>query len=126
MRHRGGIDLPMIGVSFSGPIVVSRRMLEKTVDGERSAGGRYTFNERFRRPEDRLEEAESATPPIPAWIEHRSWRPPQHRGTDSRRPPAGSASSLLDSQNWTGPRWLFPSYEWITSPASMSTPTPAR
>ncbi len=75
--HRGEIDLQMIDDFFSGPIVVSWRKLENYITGERREVGRDTINEWFQWLKERLDERESSTPPIPAYVEHKTWRPPK-------------------------------------------------
>jgi hypothetical protein len=75
--YRGEIELQMIDDFFSGPIVVSWRKLENYINGERRDVGRDTINEWFQWLKERLEESESQTPPIPAFIEHKNWSPPR-------------------------------------------------
>jgi len=75
--HRGEIELQMIDDFFSGPILVSWRKLEHYIRDERRDVGRDTINEWFQWLKERLEEAESKAPPIPAYIEHKNWSPPK-------------------------------------------------
>lgn len=73
--HRGEIDLHLIHDFFSGPIVVSWNKLENYVHGERTEVGRDSINEWFQWLKERLEEMESDTPPIPAHIAYKDWKP---------------------------------------------------
>ena len=75
LLHRGEVDLQLIDDFFSGPILVSWRKLEGYVLGERAQVGRDTINEWFQWLKERLEEAESDEPPVPAHIEHKNWKP---------------------------------------------------
>jgi hypothetical protein len=76
--HHGEVELQMIDDFFSGPILVSWRKLENHVLGERREVGRETINEWFQWLKERLEETESDTPPTPAHIQHKNWKPPRH------------------------------------------------
>ncbi len=73
--HRGEIDLQLIDDFFSGPIRISWRSLEGHVMGEREATGRETINEWFQWLNERLEEVESQSAPVPAHIAHKNWQP---------------------------------------------------
>ena len=53
--------------------------LQKYFYDERTATGRQTVGEWFEWLKDRLVKAESKTPPVPAHIEHRDWKPPRRR-----------------------------------------------
>ena len=74
---RGEVSLELVDDFFSGPIVVSWRKLENFIIGERESVGRDTINEWFQWLKERLEETESDTPPTPAHIEHKNWKPPK-------------------------------------------------
>ncbi len=76
--HHGEVDLQLIDDFFSGPIIVSWRKLENYIIGERTEVGRETINEWFQWLKERLEETELDTPPTPAHIEHKNWKPPKY------------------------------------------------
>jgi hypothetical protein len=75
--HRGEIDLQMVGDFFSGPILLSWRKLENFVVGERKEIHRETVNEWFQWLKERLDEIETETAPIPAYIEYKDWKIPR-------------------------------------------------
>jgi hypothetical protein len=77
--HMGEIDLGLVEDFFSGPILISWRKLERHVEGERAATGRETIEEWFQWLAERLRARESVAAAIPAYIEHRNWRPPRSR-----------------------------------------------
>jgi hypothetical protein len=73
--HMGEVDLDLVDDFFSGPITVSWRKLKRHVLGERAMLGRDTIEEWFQWLNERLDERESRTPVIPAYIEHKDWTP---------------------------------------------------
>ena len=73
--HRGEIDMDLVDDFFSGPIVVSWRKLHRYFMDERADTGRETLGEWFQWLAERFAERESATPPQPAHIQYRNWRP---------------------------------------------------
>lgn len=73
---RREISLDMVADFFSGPIVLSWQKLQNYFREEREKMGRPTIGEWFEWLRDRLVEAEFKTPPLPAHIEHRGWKPP--------------------------------------------------
>jgi hypothetical protein len=73
--QRGQVDLPMVDDFFSGPIVLSWRKLQRYTDEQRAELDRQTIWEWFQWLAERMQERESATPPVPAHIEHRHWVP---------------------------------------------------
>lgn len=72
---RREIRLDLVDDFFSGPIVVSWEKLQALVADDREQGGRNTYWEWFQWLHDRMRERESATPPVPAHIEHSEWKP---------------------------------------------------
>jgi len=76
--YRGEVSLQLVDDFFSGPVIVSWQKLENYIIGERYEVGRQAINECFQWLRERLEESESDTPPMPAHIEHRDWKPPKH------------------------------------------------
>jgi len=72
---RGEVSLSLVDDFFSGPITISWRKLKPYVHGERVEQNRETIEEWFEWLADRMMERESAEPPIPAQIAHRSWVP---------------------------------------------------
>jgi hypothetical protein len=63
----------MVDDFFSGPIVLSWRKLRRYVEQQRLELHRDTIWEWFQWLAERMLERESATPPIPAHIQHRHW-----------------------------------------------------
>jgi hypothetical protein len=72
---QGEIDLQLIDDFFSGPIQISWHKIGNLIIGEREETGRQTIGEWWEWLKDRLEEAESKEPPVPAHIAHKDWRP---------------------------------------------------
>ncbi len=72
-RNQARLDL--VDDFFSGPIRVSWEKLHPLVIRMRDVTGRDTISEWFEWLADRMAERESATPPQPAHIAHRDWRP---------------------------------------------------
>ena len=75
--HRKELPLDLVEDFFSGPIRISWSKLGPYVRAEREEQGRDTIEEWFEWLADRISEREGSTPPIPAHIEHRDWRPPR-------------------------------------------------
>ena len=73
--YRGEIELQLIDDFFSGVILISWRKIGGLMIGEREEMGRETIGEWFEWLKDRLEEAESKEPPVPAHIAHKDWKP---------------------------------------------------
>ena len=69
------VELDLIDDFFSGVILISWQKIGRLMIGEREETGRETVGEWFEWLKDRLEEAESETPPVPAHIAHRDWKP---------------------------------------------------
>ncbi len=74
LTFRGEVSLQLLDDFFSGPIVLSWRKLRRFVEELRRIGGRDTYFEWFQWLAERLVERESKAVPIPAHIEHKSWR----------------------------------------------------
>lgn len=77
--HRGDIDIEVFEDFFSGPILYSWEVLRDFVDKMREDTGRDTNFEWFQWLAERVAERESDTPPVPAHIQYRDWRPPKRR-----------------------------------------------
>lgn len=73
---RGEIGLDLVADFFSGPIILSWEKLKNHFRTEREAASRATIGEWFEWLRDRLVEHEAQTPPLPAHVEHRHWKPP--------------------------------------------------
>jgi hypothetical protein len=73
--HRGEIGLDLVEEFFSGPIVVSWRILAGFVQDQREELSRNTAAEWFQWLAERTMERESGTPPVPAYIAHKDWKP---------------------------------------------------
>lgn len=71
---RGEVDIDMVDDFFSGPIRISWRKLQGHVMGERELLERDTIEEWFQWLYDQLAKLESATPPVPAHIQHKDWK----------------------------------------------------
>jgi hypothetical protein len=72
---RGEMSIHLVDDFFSGPIVVSWRKLQSYFIGERKETGRETVGEWFQWLAERFAERESTTPPVPAYVQYREWRP---------------------------------------------------
>jgi hypothetical protein len=73
--HRDEISMDLLDDFFSGPIIVSWRKLQGYFLGERDETGRETIGEWFQWLAERFAEREGTTPPVPAHIQFRDWRP---------------------------------------------------
>jgi len=73
--QRGQLEMGMVDDFFSGPIAFSWRKLRHYVIDQRAELGRGTLWEWFQWLAERMQEREAATPPVPAHIEHRGWKP---------------------------------------------------
>jgi hypothetical protein len=69
------VRLDLVDDFFSGPIRVSWEKLGPLVTRMREVTGRDTIAEWFQWLADRMAEREATTPPEPAHIAHRDWRP---------------------------------------------------
>ena len=72
---RGEVSIDLVDDFFSGPIVASWRKLQSHFFDERRETGRETVGEWFQWLAERFAERESATPPVPAHVQYRDWRP---------------------------------------------------
>lgn len=72
---RGEVGIDLVDDFFSGPIVVSWRKLQNYYFDERRETGRETVGEWFQWLAERFAEREGTTPPVPAHVQHRGWRP---------------------------------------------------
>src|SRR6266446_5631099 len=76
-RHELTLDL--IDDFFSGPILLSWKKLQVYAEEWRRTQNRETFSEWFHWLAERMMEREKLTPPVPAYIAHRTWREPRRR-----------------------------------------------
>jgi hypothetical protein len=72
---RREVTLDLMDDLFSGAISISWRKLQAFVEEDRRFMGRETVWEWFQWLADRMREHESSTPPTPAHVAHRDWRP---------------------------------------------------
>lgn len=73
--HRGEVSLELVEDFFSGAIVLSWRRFGPLIEQTRKEIGRDTYFEWFEWLAERVAEHESRVRPIPAYVEHRRWRP---------------------------------------------------
>lgn len=71
---RREITLDMVDDFFSGSILMSWERLKGFVSEDREQAGRDTYWEWFQWLSERMIARESATPPVPAHVEHRGWK----------------------------------------------------
>lgn len=71
---RNEISLSVIDDFFSGPIVISWRMLERFINDYRLEHQRETFHEWFQWLAERMMERESKIPAIAAHFTHKNWK----------------------------------------------------
>ncbi|MCY7354268.1 MAG: hypothetical protein LH470_04175 [Lysobacter sp.] len=69
------MSLDLVDDFFSGPIVVSWDKLRRFVEEDRVELQRATYNEWFQWLAERMHEREICTAPVPAYIEHKDWKP---------------------------------------------------
>jgi hypothetical protein len=74
--YRGQVELAMVDDFFSGPLLLSWRKLQRYVEEYRAQLQRDTMFEWFQWLAERMQEREALTPPLPAHIGCRNWRPP--------------------------------------------------
>jgi hypothetical protein len=72
--HHREMSIELVEDFFSGPIVLSWRKLQKATEDSRKSTGRDTMNEWFQWLAERIQERETAKPPVPANIEYANWR----------------------------------------------------
>ena len=70
------IPLQMLDDFYSGTFAQSWRKLQRYVTELREATARPTRWEWFQWLAERMQEGESATPPIPAYVQHCKWKRP--------------------------------------------------
>ena len=70
------IPLQMVDYFYSGTLAQSWRKLQRYVGELREATARPTRWEWFQWLAERMQEGESDTPPIPAYVQHRKWKRP--------------------------------------------------
>lgn len=68
------IPLQMVDDFYSGTLAQSWRKLQRYVEELREATARSTRWEWFQWLAERMQEGESDTPPIPAYVQHRKWK----------------------------------------------------
>jgi len=76
-RHELTLDL--IDDFFSGPILLSWKKLQVWAEQWRREQNRETGSEWFQWLAERMMEREKLSPPVPAYIAHRTWREPRQR-----------------------------------------------
>jgi hypothetical protein len=74
--YRGQVELEMVDDFFSGPLMLSWRKLRRYVEEYREHVQRDTYMEWFQWLAERMQERESQTPPVPAYVACRNWRQP--------------------------------------------------
>src|SRR5436305_22417 len=79
LLFRRELTLDLVDDFFSGPILLSWQKLR--LDGEewRHGPNRETRSEWFQWRAERMMEREKLSPPVPAYIAHRTWREPRRR-----------------------------------------------
>ena len=75
LLYRGEINLDLVEDFFAGPIVLSWRKFRRLVEEMRVDVDRDTYFEWFQWLAERVEAHESDTPALPAYTEHRGWKP---------------------------------------------------
>jgi len=88
---RREVTLDLVDDFFSGPILLSWQKLKVYSEEWRRTLKRETGNEWFHWLAERMIEREKLSPPVPAYIAHRTWREP-------RRHLAGDGSTAPDSR----------------------------
>ncbi len=91
MVFRREVTLDLVDDFFSGPILTSWQRLKVYSEECRRTLKRETFNEWFHWLAERMIEREELSPPVPAYIAHRTWREP-------RGHLAGDGSTAPDSR----------------------------
>ena len=76
---RREVTLDLVDDFFSGPILLSWQKLKVYSEEWRRTLNRETGTEWFQWLAERMIEREELSPPVPAYIEHRSWRQPRRR-----------------------------------------------
>jgi hypothetical protein len=74
LLFRGEVTLDLIDDFYSGPILLSWQKLKTYSEDWRQELKRDTGSEWFHWLAERMMEREKSSPPIPAYIAHRSWR----------------------------------------------------
>jgi len=76
---RREVTLDLVDDFFSGPILLSWQKLRVYSEEWRRALNRDTFSEWFHWLAERMMEREKLSPPVPAYIAHRTWCEPRRR-----------------------------------------------
>jgi len=76
---RREVTLDLVDDFFSGPILLSWQKLKVYSEEWRHTLNRETGNEWFHWLAERMMEREKLSPPVPAYIAHRTWREPRRR-----------------------------------------------
>jgi hypothetical protein len=79
---RREVTLELVDDFFSGPIVLSWQKLKVYSEEWRHRLNRETGNEWFHWLAERMMEREELSPPVPAYIAHRTWREPRRLARD--------------------------------------------
>src|SRR6266700_2485190 len=76
---RREVTLYLVDDFFSGPLIISWQKLKVYSEEWRRTLNRETGNEWFHWLAERMMEREKLSPPVPAYIAHRTWREPRRR-----------------------------------------------
>ena len=79
LLFRRELTLDLVDDFFSGPILLSWKKLEVWAEEWRRELNRETGSEWFHWLAERMMEREKLSPPVPAYIAHRTWREPRRR-----------------------------------------------
>ena len=91
LLYRKEVSIDLVDDFFSGPILLSWQKLRVYSEEWRRALNRDTFSEWFHWLAERMMERERLSPPVPAYVGHRTWR-------ESRRRLARDGSTASDSR----------------------------
>ena len=84
---RREVTLDLVDDFFSGPILLSWQKLKVYSEEWRRTLSRETGNEWFHWLAEKMMEREKFSPPVPAYIAHRTWREPRrHLAKDGSTP----------------------------------------
>jgi hypothetical protein len=79
LLFRRELTLDLVDDFFSGPILLSWKKLQVWAEEWRRELNRETGSEWFHWLAERMMEREKLSPPVPAYIAHRTWREPRRR-----------------------------------------------
>src|SRR5437660_719575 len=90
LLFRRELTLDLVDDFFSGPILLSWKKLEVWAEEWRRELNRETGSEWFHWLAERMMEREKLSPPVPAYIAHRTWREPRRQFAKSASTPSES------------------------------------